>query len=450
LNKFHILIVDDDLNRCRVLDYKLKKFGYKTTYTTNPKDALEKFKDENIDLVISDIKMQEMSGIELLKKLKEIDPLVNVILITAFGKTQELLLDALRNGAFDFLEKVEDSDYLIEIVERGLKNRDEKLNYLYLKEKASFEIPSEFVGEDEKIKKILKNINDISKSDSTVLITGESGTGKELIARMIHNNSKRRDKNFVSFNCAALNPNLIESELFGYKKGAFTGAYTNKDGLIKVADMGTLFLDEISEMNVSLQAKLLRVLQEREVVPVGSTDPIPVDVRIISATNKNIDEEVKKNNFRLDLFYRLNVIRIDLPPLRERKDDIPKLFDFYVDFYSKKMGKVIKRIDPSVYDILKEYSWPGNVRELMNIVERIIVIKDNSEIKKSDIPQLSILKVQQPSNGFIPKKIEDVEKKLIEDTLKFYNYDKKKASIALGINISTLYRKIKDYRIDEL
>ncbi|HAF08097.1 MAG: sigma-54 dependent transcriptional regulator [bacterium] len=450
MNKFHILIVDDDLNRCRVLDYKLKKFGYKTTYTTNPKDALEKFKDENIDLVISDIKMQEMSGIELLKKLKEIDPLVNVILITAFGKTQELLLDALRNGAFDFLEKVEDSDYLIEIVERGLKNRDEKLNYLYLKEKASFEIPSEFVGEDEKIKKILKNINDISKSDSTVLITGESGTGKELIARMIHNNSKRRDKNFVSFNCAALNPNLIESELFGYKKGAFTGAYTNKDGLIKVADMGTLFLDEISEMNVSLQAKLLRVLQEREVVPVGSTDPIPVDVRIISATNKNIDEEVKKNNFRLDLFYRLNVIRIDLPPLRERKDDIPKLFDFYVDFYSKKMGKVIKRIDPSVYDILKEYSWPGNVRELMNIVERIIVIKDNSEIKKSDIPQLSILKVQQPSNGFIPKKIEDVEKKLIEDTLKFYNYDKKKASIALGINISTLYRKIKDYRIDEL
>uniref|UniRef100_A0A7C3J672 Sigma-54-dependent Fis family transcriptional regulator n=1 Tax=candidate division WOR-3 bacterium TaxID=2052148 RepID=A0A7C3J672_UNCW3 len=449
MNKYHILIVDDDLNRCRVLDYRLKKFGYKTTYTTNPKDALEKFKDENIDLVISDIKMQEMSGIELLKKLKEIDPLVNVILITAFGKTQELLLEALRNGAFDFLEKVEDSDYLIEIVERGLKNRDEKLNYLYLKEKVIFEIPSEFIGEDEKIKKILKNINDISKTDSTVLITGESGTGKELIARMIHKNSKRRDNNFVSFNCAALNPNLIESELFGYKKGAFTGAYTNKDGLIKVADMGTLFLDEISEMDISLQAKLLRVLQEREVVPVGSTDPIPVDVRIISATNKNIDDEVKKNNFRLDLFYRLNVIRIDLPPLRERKEDIPKIFDYYVDFYSKKMGKVIKRIDPSVYDLLKDYSWPGNVRELMNIVERIIVIKDNSEIKKSDIPQLSILKVQQTSKGFTPQKIDDVEKKLIEDTLKFYNYDKKQASIALGINISTLYRKIKDYRIEE-
>ncbi|MEO0237350.1 MAG: sigma-54 dependent transcriptional regulator [candidate division WOR-3 bacterium] len=450
MNKYHILIVDDDLNRCKVLDYKLKNLGYKTTFTTNPYDALEKFKNENIDLVISDIKMREISGIELLKRLREIDPIVNVILITAFGKTQELLLDALRNGAFDFLEKVEDSDYLVEIVDRALKNRDEKLNYIYLKEREKFQIPTDFIGEDEKIRIILKNLNDISRTDSTVLITGESGTGKELIARMIHNNSRRRDKNFVSFNCAALNPNLIESELFGYKKGAFTGAYTNKDGLIKVANMGTLFLDEISEMDFSLQAKLLRVLQEKEVVPVGSTEPIPVDVRIISATNKDIDKEVKNNRFRLDLFYRLNVVRIDLPPLRERKSDIPKIFDYYVAYYSKKMGKTIKKIDPEVYNVLTEYSWPGNVRELMNIVERIIVIKDNFEIKKSDIPLLSSLKIQTDRTDYIPQKIEDVERKLIEDTLKYFNYDKKQASLALGINLSTLYRKIRYYNIKDL
>jgi len=452
LNRYHILIVDDELNRCKVLDYRLKKSGYNTTFTTSPSEAINIFRKENIDIVISDIKMGEMSGIELLKHLREIDPLVNVILITAFGKTEELILNALRNGAFDFLEKVEDADYLLQIVERGIKNREEKLKYLYLREKENIESVNDFIGEDEKIKKIIDYVKRISKTDSTVLITGETGTGKELIARMIHRFSKRNNFNFISFNCASLNPNLIESELFGYKKGAFTGAYTNKDGLIKVANNGTLFLDEIAEMDFSLQVKLLRVLQEREVTPVGSTEPVLVDVRIISATNKNIDDEVKSGKFRLDLFYRLNVIRIDIPPLRERSNDIPLIFNYYVTYFAKKFGKQIKNIDEEVYKILKSYNWPGNVRELINIVERVVVIKNDEHIKATDIPIFKdkMIKVDMEKKDFIPQKLEDVEKRVILDTLKFCNFDKKEVSKILGINLSTLYRKLKYYNIEDL
>lgn len=447
MSKYHLLVVDDDINRCRMLEYKIKKGGYKVTYTTDPKEALSIFSKENIDVVISDIRMGKMNGLELLEELKKADPLINVILITAFGKDENLLLKALRKGAFDFLEKVEDIDILMNIIERAIKDRDIKINFNYLVKKNMEASVSEFVGKDEKILNIINTVKNIAGTESTVLITGESGTGKEIVAQMIHRLSSRNENNFVSFNCAAINTNLIESELFGHKKGAFTGAYTNKDGLFKVANNGTIFLDEIAEMETNMQAKLLRVIQEKEITPIGSTDSIPIDSRIIAATNKDIDEEVQAGRFRLDLFYRLNVIRIDIPALRERKDDIKILFDYYIEVLSKKYGKKINRISDSVYDKLYNYDWPGNVRELINIVERILVIKNDSTIAPDDIPFNNAAgRKSAKTYGIEIETIDRMEKKLIEKVLSS-TADKKEASKILGINLSTLYRKMKYYDI---
>ncbi|MDD3804032.1 MAG: sigma-54 dependent transcriptional regulator [bacterium] len=449
MTKYHLLVVDDDVNRCKMLEYKLKKADYKVTYSTSPKTALEIFNRENIDLVISDIRMGEMTGIELLRELKKIDPLVIVILITAYGKDAELLLNALRSDAFDFLEKVEDIDLLSSIIERGIKSREEKIGFAYLKNIQTAKSESEFIGENKKIRDILKVVKNVAPTDSTALITGESGTGKEIIAKMIHNLSKRRDNNFISFNCAAINANLIESELFGYKKGAFTGAYTNKDGLFKVADKGTIFLDEIAEMDTNMQAKLLRVIQEREITPIGSTESIPVDVRIISATNKNIEEEVKNNKFRLDLFYRLNVIRIDIPPLRERKEDIQQIFNYYVDKYSARYSRKISKINADVYGKLERYKWPGNVRELMNVIERIMVIKNDNEIKADDLSMIDLSSGGDKECDMKIDTLENMEKVMIKRVLKKRENDKKAAAKDLGINLSTLYRKIAQYRIED-
>ncbi|MGE3062865.1 MAG: sigma-54-dependent transcriptional regulator [bacterium] len=449
MTKYHLLVVDDDINRCKMLEYKLKKADYKVTYSTSPKTALEIFNRENIDLVISDIRMGEMTGIELLKELKKIDPLVNVILITAYGKDAELILSALRNDAYDFLEKVEDIDLLTSIIERAIKSREEKIGFAYLRNVQTVKNEVEFVGDDKKIREIIKVVKNVAPTDSTALVTGESGTGKEIIAKMIHNLSKRRDNNFISFNCAAINANLIESELFGYKKGAFTGAYTNKEGLFKVADKGTIFLDEIAEMDTNMQAKLLRVIQEREITPIGSTDSMAVDVRIISATNKNIEEEVRNNKFRLDLFYRLNVIRIDIPPLRERGSDIPMIFNYYVDKYSTRYSKKITKINADVYDKLKNYRWPGNVREMMNVIERIMVIKTDSIIKTDDLSMIDLSANESGDSGRELDTLENMEKKMIFLALKKTNNDKKTAAKILGINYSTLYRKLNQYGIKD-
>ncbi len=449
MNDNHILIVDDDLNRCKMLDYKLKKSGYRVSFTVNPVEAIDIFKAENIDVVISDIRMQEMGGIELLNELKNIDPMINVILITAYGRTSDMLLEALRGGAFEFLEKIEDIDILTGIIEKALKDREIKLNYSYYKEQYNEGEKNILVGKDKKIEEIRNIVKSISATDSTVLITGESGTGKEIIARMVHNQSNRKNHNFVSVNCAAINENLLESELFGHKKGSFTGAYTNKDGLFKVAHKGTIFLDEIAEMSTSMQVKLLRAIQEREICPIGSVESIPIDVRIVTATNKDIEKEVSAGRFRNDLFYRINVIRINLPPLRERCEDISLLFDYYLDKYLKRYNKKIKLVDDSVYMKLKKYSWPGNIRELMNIIERVIVIKQNDTIYAEDI----LIDSNENTDNHISvdyanenlSSLEQMEIEMINKALTMNNDDKKKASKMLGINLSTLYRKLKKY-----
>lgn len=448
MNENHVLIVDDDVNRCKMLDYRLQKAGYRVTYTTDPVEAVDIFKAQNIDVVISDIRMQSMGGIELLNELKNIDPMINVILITAFGKTSEMLLEALRGGAFEFLEKIEDIDLLTGVVEKAIKDREIKLNYSYYKEQYDEGEDNMLIGNNEQIDAIRQTVKNIAPADSTVLITGESGTGKEIVARMIHDMSGRRNKNFVSVNCAAINENLLESELFGHKKGSFTGAYTNKDGLFKIAHKGSIFLDEIAEMSTQMQVKLLRVIQEREISPIGSVETIPVDARIIAATNKDIESEVENSTFRKDLFYRINVIRIHMPPLRERRDDIKLLFDYYVKKYAAKYNKHIDHIERDVYNVLSSYGWPGNVREMMNIIERIIVIKQDNSISKKDIPlEIKTHKkhIELTGNTDRAMNLEYMEKAMIERALNICDGDKASAARMLGINPSTLYRKLKKY-----
>lgn len=448
--KYHILVVDDDKNRCKMLDYKLKKSGYKVTYTTSPGKALDIFSAENIDVVVSDIRMGEMTGIELLRELKTIDPLINVILITAYGKDSELLLEALRGGAFEFLEKIEDIDLLNSIIEKAIKDRQVKINFNYYKDKYDVDEKPMFLGEHQSVKEIKSMIMNIAPTDSTVLITGESGTGKEIVAKMIYKYSNRKNASFVSVNCAAINENLLESELFGHKKGSFTGAYTNKDGLFKVANEGTIFLDEIAEMDTSMQVKLLRVIQEKEITPIGSVETIPVDVRIIAATNKDIEKEVENNRFRTDLFYRLNVIRLDIPPIRERKSDIRMLFDYYIEQFAAKYSKSIEKISDDVYRKLEHYDWPGNVRELINIAERMIVIKQDSKIAASDIPvDIGTNKFNEEITSEEIPTIEGMERNLIERALERASGDKKEAAEKLGIDLSTLYRKLKSYENKE-
>ncbi len=449
MNEYHLLVVDDELNRCKMLDYKLRKAGYKVSFTTSPVKSIDIFKSENIDLVITDIRMGEMGGIQLIKELKNIDPLINVILITAYGKDINLLHSALRCGAFEFLEKIDDIDILLNIIEKAIHDRKMKQNYTFYKEKYIESKENILIGEDEKIKNIKEIIKSVAPTDSTVLITGESGTGKEIVARMLHDQSTRRNENFVIVNCAAINENLLESELFGHKKGSFTGAYTNKDGLFKVAHKGTIFLDEIAEMPASMQVKLLRVIQEKEITPIGSVETIPVDVRIITATNKIIEQEIDENRFRSDLFYRINVIRIDMPSLRERRNDIKILFDHYIAEYAKKYGKKIDLINDNVYKKLINYDWPGNVRELINIIERILVIKSDGHISAKDILINDSIKLSRTGSKEIDDEsicsLEKMEQQMIRKALSSVNGDKKKAAEILGVNVSTLYRKMKKY-----
>lgn len=449
---YHIMVVDDDINRCKMLDYKIRKAGYKVTYTTEPLKAIDIFREENIDAVVSDIRMSDMGGIELLGELKKIDPLINVILITAYGKDASLILEALRKGAYEFIEKIDDIDLLMNIIVRAIEDREIKIYYRYYKEQSGQNTGTKLIGKNKNIQEIIETVKNIARTDSTVLITGESGTGKEIVAKMIHNCSERAERNFISVNCAAINSNLLESELFGYKKGAFTGAYTNKDGLFKVANNGTLFLDEIAEMEPAMQAKLLRVIQEKEITPIGSTETIPVNVRIVSATNKDIEEEVKKGNFRMDLFYRLNVIRIDILPLRERREDIREIFDHYIEEFSIRYGKLIRKVHPDVYKKLENYDWPGNVRELMNVIERLIVIQKDDQILPKDIPlDISNNERRNKPNEELPMSgtLQEMEMRMIIKALELERGDKKAAAAKLGINLSTLYRKLKNYGIEE-
>jgi len=412
-----ILLVDDDDSLRDMLSIVLKKEGYDVVSLENAMLALKILKKRSFDLIISDIKMPGVSGIKLLSKIKSINNEIPIIMITAYASTNDAV-EAMKLGAEDYITKPFNLDELKIIINKALyKKNIERENVelrLKLSKKDKFE---DIIGNSSKILKIYELIDNISKTDSNVLITGESGTGKELIAKAIHSKSLRAAKNFVSINCGALPENLLESELFGHIKGSFTDAYRDKMGLFEQAEQGTIFLDEIAEMSQKMQVKLLRAIQERKIRRVGSNLEKEIDVKIISATNKDLETSMKESEFRADLFYRLNVIPIKVPPLRERRDDIPLLMQHFLDKINKKFGKNIEGFEKKVIDLYMNYSWPGNVRELENFVERAVALEKNNIIGVENTPTDMIYNV---SGGEIDR--EDLATLLYEGDFDFYRY----------------------------
>jgi two-component system response regulator PilR (NtrC family) len=414
-----ILVVDDDASIRNMLSIVLKKGGYQVTVAENSEMALKRLQSESFGLIISDIKMPGISGIDLLKKTKTLQPEIPVIMITAFASANDAV-EAMKLGAEDYITKPFNLDELKLIIEKSLYKKNIEIENIRLKsqltDKEKFE---NIVGKNHRMLKIYELIATISQTDSTVLISGESGTGKELIALAIHNKSPRSKRDFISINCGALPENLLESELFGHSKGAFTDAYKDKEGLFELADGGTLFLDEIGEMSQKMQVKLLRALQERKIRRVGSNNEIEVDVRIISATNKDLMESMKNNEFRSDLFYRLNVIFINVPPLRERKDDIPLLLNYFLKYYNKRFNRDIDGFEKDILDLFMQYSWPGNIRELENFVERAVALEKSKYIGLHSLPTELIYNISEKN---LIRKEDDIASLMLEGDFDFSEY----------------------------
>ena len=380
-----ILIVDDEIKMARLLEITLKNEGYQVEKAYSSHEALKKIKSKSYDVVVTDLKMPGMDGIELLRIVKKNYPSTQVIMITAFGTIQSAV-KAMKEGAFHYLTKPLNLEELKEVLKGALKVKKLEEENILLRQEILGE--GEIIGKSKAIKEVMELARKVAPEDTTVLLQGETGTGKELVARAIHKLSPRKNGPYVVVNCAAIPENLLESELFGHRKGAFTGALKDKKGRIEIADGGTLFLDEIGSLSLPLQAKLLRFLETKEIQPLGSEDTFRVDVRVIAATNQDLRKRVEEGNFREDLFYRLNVFPIYIPPLRERKEDIPLLANYFLQLYSKKMNKKIEKIDDGAMELLLKYSWPGNVRELENVIERAVVLADSPIVSKEFLPLL--------------------------------------------------------------
>lgn len=447
--KAQVLVVDDNeaiLDSCSQV---LNKIGYTVKGARNGAEGLKLFKSEFFHAVLLDLKLPGIDGMEVLSKIKEESPETPVIIITGYGSI-ESAVEAMKKGAFDYVTKPFSPEELRVITKKALESRKIILENLYLRQE--LEAKSEFdmiIGKSKTMQKIFDVVKRASPTESTVLITGESGTGKELLCREIHNHSPRRDAPFVVVDCGALVETLFESELFGHVKGSFTGAYETKHGRFEVANGGTIFLDEISNISLNTQAKLLRVIQEREVTRIGSSKPIKVDVRIIAATNTILEDAVREGKFRDDLFYRLNVVPINLPPLRERKEDIPLFVDHFLNKYNKRVKKSINNISPEVMKALREYDWPGNIRELENTIERAIVLSDGDKI---EIENLVYHGISTGSSFFHPpggkfKTLSELEIEYIKAVLHAQFNNKSKAAEILGIDRKTLWAKIKKYKI---
>lgn len=435
--KKSVLVVDDEKGMIEWLKIALEKEGYEVETAMSGEKALELSRSRYFHCVITDIKMAGMDGLQLLKKLKEEDPDVITIIITAYG-TFESAVEALRSGASDFITK----PFRIDEITFRLKNVFEKERLrqenIFLKNKITEE-EGVIIGESKEMKELLTLVDKVAITDATIMIYGETGTGKELIARRLHNKSYRKSEQFVALNCGALPDTLLESELFGYKRGAFTGAVQNKKGLFKVADGGTFFLDEVGEISPKIQVKLLRVLQYKEVVPLGDTKTVKVNVRLVGATNKNLEESVRRGEFREDLFYRLNVIPVFIPPLRDRKVDIPLLIKRFTERTAKRLKIAIKEFSPAAMDKLMDYTWPGNVRELENCVERTMILLDSDKITEKDISLI----IHSDISAREERTLKDLEINAIRDVIKRCGGNKVKAAKMLGIHPSTLYRKMK-------
>ena len=413
-----ILLLDDEASLIKWLTYALEQKGYVVHATSDPKDALAAIKKEKFDLVISDIKMPEIDGFDFLRRVRGYYPRVPFIFITAYG-SMDSAINALRDRASDYILKPFSIDELVVRVKANISRPERE--------------PMRIIGTSKRMKAVMDMLDKIAATDTTVLLLGESGTGKELFAREIHNRSKRSKTDFVTLSCAALPDTLLESELFGYKKGAFTGANTDKDGLFKVADQGTFFLDEIGDAPASIQMKILRLLEEREIVPLGSTKPIKVDVRLIAATNKDLAEELKQGRFREDLYSRLHVIPLILPPLRQRHEDIPVLAEHFLEQICKRENLGERKLMRSSIDMLQRYDWPGNVRELRHVIERAAILSDSHHIgvKHLGLPQIKTRSLTQLQEDEINRVVKECGGNI------------SKAAKILGVGRATLYRRLR-------
>lgn len=443
--KFTILVIDDEENIRNGLAANFEMEDYKVKTASSGKEGLSIVSKGDIDLVVTDLRMDGMSGEEVLKRITTETPGIPVIVLTGHGSIDSAV-EAMKNGAYDFLTKPLNLDQLNVIVKRALENRELSLQHTMLKKELGEAVTFDrMIGTSADMRRLLELIKKVAPSRASVLITGESGVGKELVADALHSLSGRREKSFVKVHCAALSETLLESELFGHEKGAFTGADSMKKGRFELAHGGTIFLDEIGEINHTTQIKLLRVLQERTFERVGGEETIEVDVRVVAATNRNIEEEVKAGRFREDLYYRLNVVRLQVPPLRERKDDIPLLMDSFLKRFSEENSKSILGFENRARQALYRYDWPGNIRELQNCIESAVVMCSGEEISLEDLPP-TISRFSGEGSISIPMglSLDDAEKIIIKENLAFNNGNKTKTAEILGIERKTLAKKIGD------
>ena len=448
MKKVSLLVVDDEENHAEATAESLKRSGYKCTIATRGKDGLKAIENSDVDIVVTDLIMHDISGMEILKAAKKKCPEIEVIVITGYG-TVENAVSAMQNGATTFLLKPINIEQLRTVVDNAVQKQSLFRSNIELKkqinEKFGF---SGIIGNSQKMHRIFNILKQISPTTATVLITGESGTGKELIARAIHHNSPRNDNPFVVLNSAAISESLLESELFGHERGAFTGAIYRRQGKFEYADGGTLFLDEVGDMPLSTQAKLLRVIEDGKIVRIGSNDPISVDFRIITASNQDLSKLVKENKFREDLYFRLNVVSIRLPPLREKQDDIPLLIDAFIKDFSHIHGKPIIGMTPEVRTEFYRYNWPGNVRELKNCIESMVVMSFDDILDIDDLPDYLSRshEILPPTIALRPgMSLDEAEKELIKDTLSSFGGNREESARALGIGERTLYRKLDKY-----
>ncbi len=447
MKKASILLIDDDDSLRRVMEFSLTEAGHKVRTAASGEEGLRLLEKEDFDAVITDITMPGMSGMEVLAKVRRRDTHIPVVVITAYG-TIESAVEAMKQGAFDYITKPVSRDELRLTLEKAIRMRRLEKENVELRAEVTDRYRFEsIVGSSEKMKEVLDLAGRVAMSDASLLITGESGTGKELLAKGVHFNSRRADGPFIAVNCAAIPDSLIESELFGHVRGAFTGAVKDKEGKFELADGGTLFLDEIGDLRIDLQAKILRALQEREVDRVGGGKPFSVDVRVIAATNKNIEQAVKEGAFREDLYYRLNVITLFIPPLRDRKEDIPLLASHFLKKFNKDAEV---RIDAGALSLLTAYGWPGNVRELENVIERASVLKQGALITRDELPEKLTMEkpgvediiLNLPERGI---SLEDLEKSLIIKALDKHKGNQTRAAEYLGITRPTLIYRMEKF-----
>ena len=447
-----ILVADDEPSHRQMIEAVLAAEGYEVTQAEDGQAAISAIEDRFYDLVIMDIRMPNVDGIQALQKIKQISPDIPVIIMTAYASVGTAV-DALKSSAYDYLIKPLDIEELKILVAKALHHHQLEQENIYLKERLNDRFDfSNIIGHSPAMKKLFETMALVAPSEATVIIVGESGTGKELIANAIHQNSPRKDRPFIKVNCAALPETLLESELFGHEKGAFTGAIARKQGRFQLAHNSSIFLDEIAEMAPATQAKILRVLQEREFEPVGSTQTIKVDTRVIAATNKNLEEEIREGRFREDLYYRLNVVTVDVPPLHLRREDIPILADFFLKPYAEKNRRLIKGFTPRATDLLMRYDWPGNVRELENIIERAVIMARGEMITPLEFPiDLQNLdeELKESRIDLTPgRSLKEVEKVMILRTLEEAGGNRTHAARILGISRRTLQLKLKEYGIN--